>query len=113
MPLFRVYQSGGPVYGGNFTPVILKWNFTRHAKAVPYLLLSGGGLATTRNVPPGNTSDFNFVAGGSAGIHIFVRPRRALTLETRWVHISNANLGAQNPQLVSNFLLTLGYSWFK
>jgi lipid A 3-O-deacylase len=112
MPLFEVYQGGKAVYGGNFTPIMLKWNFTRSRKIVPYLLLSGGGLVTTSNVPPGDTSDFNFVGGGSAGVQLFVRPRSALIWETRWVHISNAFLGRYNPQLVSNFLFTVGYSWF-
>jgi hypothetical protein len=112
-PLFEVFQAGHAVYGGNFSPVILKWNFTRPEKVIPYVLLSGGGLVTTRNVPPGNTSYFNFVAGGSAGVHVFLRQRRALTFETHWVHISNANLGTQNPQLVSNFIFTAGYSWYR
>jgi hypothetical protein len=89
--------------GGSFTPVILKWNFTANSKIVPYLLLSGGGLFTTGNVPPGNTSNFNFMAGGSGGVHVFLCPKRALTLETHWIHISNSELGRNNPNLPANF----------
>ena len=112
-PAFVVLQQGRAVYGGNFTPVMLVWNFTAARRIVPYILLSGGGLVTSDNVPPGNTSNFNFVGGGSFGLHAFLRPGRALTFETHWVHISNANLGRENPQLVSNFLFTVGYTWFK
>jgi lipid A 3-O-deacylase len=112
-PVFVVLQQGRAVYGGNFTPVMLVWNFTAARRIVPYILLSGGGLVTSDNVPPGNTSNFNFVGGGSFGLHAFLRPGRALTFETHWVHISNANLGRENPQLVSNFLFTVGYTWFK
>jgi hypothetical protein len=65
------------------------------------------------HMPPGNTSGFNFVAGGSLGFRIFVDKRRAINLETRWIHISNANLGTDNPQLVSNFAFTAGYNWYK
>jgi hypothetical protein len=72
-PLSVVFQPGGSLYGGSFTPVILKWNFTANSKIVPYLLLSGGGLFTTGNVPPGDTSYFKFIAGGSSGVHVFLR----------------------------------------
>jgi hypothetical protein len=113
MPVYYVYSEGKKIYGGNFTPIILKWNFTANHRIVPYILLEGGGLVSSSNVPPGDTSDFNFDAGGSFGIHIFTRHKQALTLETRWVHISNADLGTYNPQLVSNFMLTIGYTWFK
>jgi lipid A 3-O-deacylase len=112
-PVFVVFQPGQKIYGGSFTPAILKWNFTANSKVAPYLLLSGGGIVSTDNVPPGNTSYFNFMVGGSFGVHFFTRPKRAITVETHWVHISNGNLGAQNPQLVSNFIFTVGYSWFK
>jgi hypothetical protein len=113
MPLWEVYQGGHAVYGGNFTPIILQWNFTSNKRIAPYMSLTGGGLVTRDNVPPGNTSTFNFVAGGSIGFHVFVQKRRAISLETRWVHISNANLGTDNPQLVSNFAFTAGYNWYK
>jgi lipid A 3-O-deacylase len=113
MPIYDVYSGGRRIYGGNFTPIILKWNFTANHRFVPYILLSGGGLVSTSNVPPGDTSDFNFDAGGSFGVNLFTRRRQAITLETRWMHISNADLGTYNPQLVSNFLFTIGYTWFK
>jgi lipid A 3-O-deacylase len=113
MPVFFVYTGNSRIYGGNFTPVILKWNFTANRRFVPYLLLSGGGLVSTSNVPPGNTSYFNFVAGGSAGANLLLHHGAAVTFESRWVHISNANLGTGNPQLVSNFIFTIGYTWLK
>ncbi|HVB54818.1 MAG TPA: acyloxyacyl hydrolase [Candidatus Acidoferrales bacterium] len=113
MPLSEVFQPGQKVYGGSFVPVILKWNFTSNSKIAPYMMLAGGGLATTSNIPPGNTSTFNFMAGGSIGAYIFRKRGRAMTLETHWMHISNADLGIQNPQLVANFFFTIGYSWFK
>jgi hypothetical protein len=31
---------------------------------------------------------------------------------SRWVHISNAELGTYNPQLVSSCMFTVGYTWF-
>src|SRR5208282_4709502 len=90
MPLWEVYQGGHAVYGGNFTPIILQWNFTSNKRIAPYMSLTRSGLVTRDNVPPGNTSTFNFVAGGSIGFHVFVHKRHAISLETRWVHISDA-----------------------
>jgi lipid A 3-O-deacylase len=113
MPLFEVIQRTRPTYGGNFTPIIARWNFTPHRRFMPYMELSGGALATRDNVPPGNTSAFNFVAGGSIGTLLFVGSKKALVFESRWLHISNANLGTENPQLVSNFMFTVGFNWFK
>jgi hypothetical protein len=119
MPLWEVFQPGigtapgHAVYGGNFTPVILQWNFTSNKRVAPFMSLTGGGMVTRDNVPAGNTSSFNFVAGGSLGFRVFVHKRRAINLETRWIHISNANLGTDNPQLVSNFAFTAGYNWYK
>jgi hypothetical protein len=119
MPVWEVFQPGignapgHPVYGGNFTPVILQWNFTSNKRFAPFMSLTGGSLVTRDNVPAGYTSAFNFVAGGSLGFRVFVHKRRAINLETRWIHISNANLGTDNPQLVSNFAFTAGYNWYK
>jgi hypothetical protein len=96
--------------GGNLTPIILQWNFSSNRRIARYIPLTGGGLDTRVNVPPVNRFTFNFVAGGSIGFHVFVRKRRAISLETRWVQISNAKLGVDNPQLVSNFAFTAGYN---
>ncbi len=113
MPAIWIYEPAGKVYGGSFNPIILKWNFTANKKIIPYILLDGSGLVTERDVPVGDTSYFNFMAGGSGGVHIMTGRKQALTLESRWLHISNANLGTYNPQLVSNFMFTVGYTWLK
>lgn len=115
MPVFLVFQPGQTVYGGSLAPAIAKWNFIGNSRMTPYVLLSAGGIVSASNVPPGDTSRVNFMPGGSAGVHIFTRRNhtRALTLEARCVHISNAHLGVENPQLVSNFMFTVGYNWFK
>src|SRR5215813_7326546 len=51
MPLYYVVQPGQNAYGAGFNPVNLKWNFTTHTRAVPYLELGGGVLFTNNNVP--------------------------------------------------------------
>src|ERR1700687_782446 len=56
MPLDYVLWGGyGNVYGFGVNPLVMKWNFTRGKKAIPYFLAQGGMLWTTVKVPPGNT----------------------------------------------------------
>src|SRR4051794_33288033 len=80
MPLYMVrqsdfYDSGTQrwVYGGGFSPVILKWNWTANKKIVPYFAAEGGVLFTTTEVPPGDTSRTNFLPGGAFGIYVFTK----------------------------------------
>lgn len=101
------------VRGGGFDPVILRWNSSLHtARVAPYIELSGGGVATTANLPPGNTSTFNFMAKAGGGIYLPAGDRHSLNIAFQWSHISNANLGARNPEF-NGLQLRLGYRWYK
>jgi len=100
------------ILGGGFEPIVLRWNFSRSEHLVPYIELAGGGLITASNLPPGNTSNFNFTTRGGGGVHIFTRPRRSWDIGVRYLHISNANLGDENPQF-NGLQITVGYHWFK
>lgn len=112
IPVF-VHPTPQSVYGGGFEPVILRWNSgLRAGRVAPYLELAGGGLWTNGNLPAGDTSNFNFTARGGGGIQIFARNKRALDVGFRWWHISNANLGAKNPEF-NGVQVSLGYHWFK
>jgi hypothetical protein len=112
VPVF-VQSRTQTVYGGEFEPVILRWNSSRHiGRVLPYIEMGGGGLATTANLPPGNTSSFNFTARAGAGIQVFVRNRRSVDLGCGWFHASNANLGVENQEF-NGVRVTLGYHWHK
>jgi lipid A 3-O-deacylase len=111
MPAVVIHPRRRDIYGGSFAPII-KWNFTSFSRFTPYVLFSGGGLATTSDIPPGRTSRFNVMAGGSVGSYIFLRRRGALTFELRMIHISNANIGIENPQYPVSAVVTTGYTWF-
>jgi lipid A 3-O-deacylase len=112
IPVFRQFRPQS-IYGGGFEPVILRWNSSLRAGRVsPYIELAGGGLWTNTNLPVGNTSDFNFTARGGGGIKISRTPRQSVDLGIRWGHISNANLGVQNPEF-NGIQVSLGYHWFK
>lgn len=112
MPIFEAY---GPqrTHGYGFDPVILRWNSALHRnRLAPYVELSGGGVATPVNFPPGDTSTFNFMAKGGSGIYLQTRSREALDIGLRWSHISNANLGVDNQEF-NGIQLTVAYHWFR
>ena len=111
IPFYFIRQPAKDAFGGGFNPVNLKWNFTRSTHAVPYLELGGGVLFTNTEVPVG-TSTVNFLTHGAVGLHIFVRPSQALTVNTRFEHISNAGLAVPNPG-INTVQFTAGWSWFR
>jgi hypothetical protein len=112
LPVFETYGNQR-THGIGFDPVILRWNSSLHtARLSPYIELAGGAVITPSNLPPGNTSSFNFTAKGGGGIYLWTRKRQALDIGFRWSHISNANLGIQNPEF-NGLQLSLAYHWFK
>jgi hypothetical protein len=100
------------VYGGGFEPVILRWNTLRRRNIKPYIELAGGGVRTNTNLPAGDTSNFNFTARGGGGIQFFRTPRSSVDVGVRWAHISNANLGTNNPEF-NGIQVSLAYHWMK
>jgi hypothetical protein len=111
MPLYFVVQPAKDAYGVAFNPLNLKWNFTSSARVVPYLELGGGVRFTSTEVPAG-TSTTNFLTHAAFGLHFFQTDNRALTLTTRFEHISNAGLSEPNPG-VNTVQFTIGMNWFK
>jgi lipid A 3-O-deacylase len=95
VPVFLVFQPANTAYGAGFDPLGLKWNFQRRGRISPYLELCGGALFTNHNVPTG-TNTVNFTDQAAFGMHI-LGPRRNVSLELRYMHISNAGLATPNP----------------
>jgi hypothetical protein len=113
-PVDYVFWGGYKnVYGFGVTPIDMKWNFTAGKRLVPFIEASGGFLWSTVNIPPGDTSQINFTPGGGGGMHIFLKPGRAVTWTLRAVHISSASLGNHNPGVNASLQASLGYTWFK
>src|SRR5277367_2035199 len=84
VPLFTT-ANNQKVKGAGFEPVVLRWNSSHHAgPLVPYIEMAGGGIFTTANVPPGNTSSVNFTARGGGGIQVIVRNRQSLDFGCYW-----------------------------
>jgi hypothetical protein len=95
IPVFFVFQPANTAYGAGFDPLGLKWNFQRHGRISPYLELTGGVLFTDHDVPA-STNTVNFMDQAAFGVHI-LGPRHNVSLELRYMHISNAGLANLNP----------------
>jgi|SRR5579862_5641325 len=111
MPLYYLVQPGQNAYAAGFNPVNLKWNFTSRNYVAPYLELGGGVLFSNNNVPA-FTDTTNFLTHVALGFHLFTHENRALTLTTRYEHISNAGLASPNPG-INTVQFTVGFNWFK
>lgn len=95
VPVFLAFQPANTAYGAGFDPLGLKWNFQRHGRISPFLELTGGVLFTNHDVPTG-TNTVNFMDQAALGMHI-LGAKRNLSLELRYMHISNAGLATPNP----------------
>jgi len=95
VPVFLAFQSANTAYGAGFDPLGLKWNFQRHGRISPYLELTGGALFTNHDVPTA-TNTVNFMDQAALGMHI-LGERKNVSLELRYMHISNAGLATPNP----------------
>lgn len=109
VPLFLVFQPANTAYGAGFDPLVLKWNFERRGRLSPYLELTGGTLFTNHDVPTG-TNTVNFTDQAALGVHI-LGERHNVSLELRYMHISNAGLATPNPG-VNTVQVRLGFGKF-
>lgn len=97
VPVFLIFQPANTAYGVGFDPLGLKWNFERHGRFSPYLELTGGTVFTNHDVPSG-TNTVNFMDQAALGTHI-LGAKYNVSLELRYMHISNAGLATPNPGL--------------
>jgi hypothetical protein len=113
LPFVGVWQAGDNAFGGEFRPLGLIWNFKGNKTVKPFFELTGGLLITTNDVPR-NTNEVNFTPQGGPGFHFYTKDRRhAWTLQTKYMHISNAGLERRNSGVNGAFQATIGYTWFR
>ncbi len=99
-------------YGVGGSPVGAQVNFVHYRHVEPFLT-SGGGFLYFNHRMFGTTQQFNFTAQLGGGVQLFTSSRRtAIDLGYKYHHISNANLGDQNPGLDSHMLF-VGLSLFR
>lgn len=112
VPLFT-YAGPETIHGGGFEPFVLRFISTHTVgDSVLYLEFGGGALFTTSNLPPGDTSGFNFTARAGGGVYLGSKNRKPWEIGVHWYHISNAELAPFNPQF-NSLQLSIGYHWYK
>lgn len=89
---------------------LLRYNFATGSRWVPFLT-GGAGLTATdiRDSDLSTTFQFNLQVG--AGTRFFFRDNLALSLQYRFIHISNAGIKEPNSG-VNNSTVLLGLTWF-
>jgi len=95
VPILLAFQPTNTAYGVGFDPVGLKWNFQHHGRISPFLELTGGVLFSNHDIPPG-TNTVNFMDQAALGMHI-LGEKHNVSIELRYMHISNAGLATPNP----------------
>jgi opacity protein-like surface antigen len=99
--------TGQSLYG--VTP-LLRYNFVTGSRWVPFLNGGVGAAYTTIRHPDLSTSfEFNVQLG--IGAHYFLNDNRALTVQYRWFHLSNAGIKLPNSGTNTQMLFA-GLDWF-
>jgi len=110
-PFYAAYYQpfGASAAGG---ALVVKYNFLSFGRWMPYWDM-GAGILWTDLAPriAEESTPFNFVLEAGPGLQYFATERLALTVGTRFHHISNAGTGERNHAL--NATLTyVGISLF-
>ena len=102
----RVYS-----YGIGGSPAGAQVNFVHYRRVEPFVTAGGGFLYFNHRMFGGTQLNFTAQLGG--GVQLFTLSRRtAVDLGYKYHHISNANLGNQNPGMDSHMLF-IGVSLFR
>jgi hypothetical protein len=92
-----------------FTPVA-RYHFLPGSRLAPFVDAGAGVTGTDIRHPDLSTTfEFNLQTGG--GVQWFWRENAALTLQARYVHLSNAGIDSPNNG-VNTFLFSSGLTWF-
>ena len=88
---------------------MLRYNFVTGSRFVPFFGLGAGVSATDIRGPDLSTTfEFNLQAG--PGVRYFIADHAALTLQYRFIHLSNAGMDTPNLGVNSSTFL-LGMTW--
>jgi hypothetical protein len=93
--------------------LLFRFDGKGHGRWVPFLD-AGAGVQRTplcNHVPEVNGYT-QFSPQGGFGVQYFIRPQRAIVLEFRTTHMSNASLMPPNRGFNSG-MITIGFRWFR
>jgi opacity protein-like surface antigen len=111
----RVELMGGGQYDPKgaylfgLTPV-LRYNFATGSRWMPFLD-AGAGVSVTDIGRPDLSTAFEFNLQAGAGLNYFLRENLALTLQYRFLHVSNAQIASPDLGMNAN-IVSIGLTWF-
>ena len=88
----------------------LRYNFATGSRLVPFADL-GAGVTTTSIGPPDLGGRFQFNLQAGVGLNYFLKDNVALSLESRFLHLSSARISTPNLG-VNNCQFLAGVNWF-
>jgi lipid A 3-O-deacylase len=88
----------------------LRYNFATGTRWIPFVDV-GAGVSATSIGPPDLSHYFEFNLQGAIGVRWFIRDNVALSIESRYLHMSCAGLSSPNLGL-NNVNGMVGVSWF-
>jgi lipid A 3-O-deacylase PagL len=102
------------VYGGSVMPLGFTFDALRQRRAHPFAEALGGVVASLEPIPQQgpNATGLNFMLQFGGGVRWKVKPRHAVTVGYKFVHISNGYTTSFNPGL-DNHVIYAGFSWLR
>ncbi len=101
--------------GGRLTGYALLFRFDgrNHGRFIPFFDAGGGMQYTTLHTKaPELSGSFQFSPQAGLGIQYFFDPQRALVLEYRYMHMSNAGIEPPNHGFNAS-MITIGFRWLR
>jgi len=105
-------KNGEPVYTYSYgaSPIAIQLNWLHSGRLQPFLTSGGGFLYFNRHLF--HATQLNFTAQVAFGMQVFTPKHNSVDFGYRYQHISNANLGNENPGMDSHVLF-LGFSFLR
>lgn len=88
----------------------IRYHFATGSRFVPFVDV-GAGVSSTGIGPPDLGGRFQFNLQAGVGMNYFLRPDLALSVESRFLHLSSARISTPNLG-VNSTLFLVGLSWF-
>ncbi|HJO03709.1 MAG TPA: acyloxyacyl hydrolase [Acidobacteriota bacterium] len=105
---FTYFDQSPRTWGGAWH-LVYEHRLSPTEKVRPVIRAGTGLLFASSNVPPGETR-FNYTLFVGAGLEIAVSKSRAIQIDYRLHHVSNANTGGRNPGINAHTIV-LGLAW--
>jgi hypothetical protein len=108
--LGNAIHPGGRITG---TALLFRLDGKPHRRLVPFFDFGAGVLNTTLNTRvPEINGHTQFTPQGGPGIQYFFKPQRALVIQYRYMHMSNASIQPPNRGFNAN-MMTIGFRWLR